>query len=354
MEMKRRTPIRQKIFYTVTACAGISLLLWIVMHVGPREILQNLRAFGLAIVLFILLEGVASIFYALATRFCFSPGSCKFSTWTLWKITVSERAISYLTPTAGMGGDVAKWSIFERSCPTAEAASAVMIYRLAYFLSKLLFCVFCAVPILMVVPLPTELKVSLLVGTAFLGGGLLGFLIVQRKGLFAPALDRTVGRLLAEDTRQKIKRVVASFDEQLKEYHRHHGRDFWTANLLLWIGYAIGGVLQAWVFTAVVLHEASPVVPSIIWILGSWSDMVFFFVPAGLGTKEFARVLIFEALNFTPAAGASFALLLRTEELFWAGVGVLVYVLLVPRAGASGSREGYHDLPSAPKTNCRM
>jgi len=69
--MKRRTPIRQKIFYTVTACAGISLLLWIVMHVGPREILQNLRAFGLAIVLFILLEGVASIFYALATRFCF-------------------------------------------------------------------------------------------------------------------------------------------------------------------------------------------------------------------------------------------------------------------------------------------
>jgi len=254
MKMGFRT--RQRVFYGVTACMGVTLLAFVTMRAGPREILHNLRALGLAIVPFVLLEGFASIFYALATGFYFPPDSRKCSTWTLWKITISERAISYLTPAAGMGGDLAKWCVFERFCRSAEAASAVMIYRLAYFLSKLLFCVFFAVPILIFVPIPEELKVSLLVGSFSLGVGLLVFFLIQRKGLFAHGLDRTLGRLLSEDRRQEMKRLMNSLDDQLKSYHQQHGRDFCTANLLLWIAYAIGGVLQAWVYTAVVLGES--------------------------------------------------------------------------------------------------
>jgi hypothetical protein len=315
----------------VTTGLGGILFVGLLARTGLPEILQNIKAFGWAIVLFILLEGVASISYAVATRFCFPPPARTIPLWTLWKITMAERAISYVTFSAGVGGDVVKWSILERYCPAVEAASAVMVYRLAYFLSKLLFCLAWAVPILVVVPLSMELKAPLFIGTALLGGGLAIFLMLQRRGLFTALLERTAGRWFGRRAREWIQRNTLAFDERLKNYHRQHSKDFWIANFTLWIGFAVGGILQTWVFSVVVLHKSSPFIPLIVWILGSWADMVFFFVPAGIGTKEFARVLIFQALNFSPAMGVSFALILRSEEIFWTAVGLLLYAFTLPK-----------------------
>ena len=322
--------IRARIFYLVTTLLGGLLFISLLSRIGLSAIIVNIKAFGWAIAIFILLEGVASIFYAWATRFCFAPPNRTISLWMLWKITMSERAISYVTFSAGMGGDVVKWSILERHCSGAEAASAVMVYRLAYFLSKLVFCLIWAVPILMVVDLDPKLKVSLLVGTALLAGGLGGFLIFQRRGLFGALLENTLGRWLGTGYSKWIRRQVGSFDARLRNYHQEYGKAFYVANLILWIGFTVGGVLQTWVFAVVVLHITSPVIPLIIWILGSWADMVFFFVPAGIGTKEFARVVVFEALHYSPAMGASFALILRAEEIFWTAVGLLIYAFALP------------------------
>jgi hypothetical protein len=286
---------------------------------------------GWAILLFILLEGVATVFYAWATRYCFIPESRTLSLWDLWRITLSERAISYVTPTGGMGGDVVKWSIFEQYCSPAEAVSVVVIYKLAYFASKLVFCVLGAVPILLNVYLPKALSIPLLLGTLLLGGGLTGFLVFQMKGLFASGLDHTVGRVLGTRVKLWIKNNIGSIDDHLKNYHRGHRRDFWMANFILWVGFMVGGILQAWVFEVVVLKETSLFIAFTIWILGSWFDMVMFAVPAGIGTKELGRVLIFQAMHFPAAAGAAFALILRMEELFWTFVGLAIYVFMVPR-----------------------
>jgi hypothetical protein len=230
-----------------------------------------------------------------------------------------------------MGGDVVKWLIFEQYCSPAEAASAVVIYKLAYFASKLIFCVLGSVPILLKFPLPKALSIPLLLGTVLLGAGLTGFLVFQMKGLFAPSLDRTLGRLLGARGRSWIERYIASIDDHLKNYHRGHRKDFWMANFILWVGFSIGGILQAWVFEVVVLKETSFFIAFTIWILGSWFDMVMFAVPAGIGTKELGRVLVFQALHFPAAAGAAFAIILRMEELFWTLVGLLLYVSMVPR-----------------------
>jgi uncharacterized membrane protein YbhN (UPF0104 family) len=127
-----------------------------------------------------------------------------------------------------------------------------------------------------------------------------------------------------------IQRHIVSIDDHLKNYHRGHRRDFWRANLLLWVGFTIGGIIQAWVFEVVVLKETSLLIAFTIWILGSWFDMVMFAVPAGIGTKELGRVLVFQAMHFPAAAGAAFALILRMEELFWTLVGLLLYIVMVP------------------------
>ncbi len=303
--------IRRKLFYAVTVSLGVALFAGIIIKVGPHAILHDLQTMGWAIIVFILLEGIATIFYAWATRYCFLPNARTISLWNLWRITLSERAISYVTPTGGMGGDVVKWSIFEQYCSSAEAASAVVIYKLAYFASKLIFCVLGSIPILLVISLPKALSISLLMGTLFLGSGLAVFFVVQSKGLFAAGLDRTFGSILGARAQRWIQRNVAALDTQLKGYYRDYRKDFWLATFILWCGFAIGGIVQAWVFEYVVLKETSFFIAFTIWILGSWFDMVMFAVPAGIGTKELGRVLVLQALNFPAASGAAFALILR-------------------------------------------
>jgi len=59
--------------------------------------------------------------------------------------------------------------------------------------------------------------------------------------------------------------------------------------------------------------------------------MVMFAVPAGIGTKELGRVLVFQALDFPASSGAAFALILRAEELFFAFLGLIIYLSMVPK-----------------------
>ena len=73
-----------------------------------------------------------------------------------------------------------------------------------------------------------------------------------------------------------------------------------------------------------------------IWFLGTWFDLLTFSIPLGIGVQEGARVLAFNALGYSLALGLTFGVALRLEQLFWAGIGLLLYTALW---AAKGQRE---------------
>jgi hypothetical protein len=63
--------------------------------------------------------------------------------------------------------------------------------------------------------------------------------------------------------------------------------------------------------------------------------LVTFALPTDIGVQETARVLIFSVLGFHSALGLTYGVTLRFEQLFWAGVGLALYALLLVRTKGS-------------------
>jgi hypothetical protein len=70
--------------------------------------------------------------------------------------------------------------------------------------------------------------------------------------------------------------------------------------------------------------------------LGAWFDLLAFAIPLGIGVQEGTRILAFKALGFSLTLGLAYGIALRLQQLFWAGVGLLLYVLLL--TGKRGKR----------------
>jgi len=62
-----------------------------------------------------------------------------------------------------------------------------------------------------------------------------------------------------------------------------------------------------------------------------WFDLVTFAVPLNLGVLEGGRVLAFSAFGFGGVVGMTFGVAARVAQLFWAGVGLVIYALLIVR-----------------------
>jgi hypothetical protein len=91
-------------------------------------------------------------------------------------------SINYLTPTAGLGGEITKGTLLALNHKGAQAATGVIIGKLSYSLSQLLFVVMGSMIILCKIDLPTAVWISMFVGSILLGAGIIGFLAVQKYG----------------------------------------------------------------------------------------------------------------------------------------------------------------------------
>ena len=104
--------------------------------------------------------------------------------------------------------------------------------------------------------------------------------------------------------------------------------DFRAALVLHTLGTSVGAlqlaVFLGWLgvpFTAWALAAAFSVTVAL--------DLFSFFVPARLGAQEASRMLAMSVAGLDPARGLSFSLVLRAEQIFWAGVGLLVVPALL-------------------------
>jgi hypothetical protein len=65
-----------------------------------------------------------------------------------------------------------------------------------------------------------------------------------------------------------------------------------------------------------------------LWFLGTWFSLLTFALPIDLGVMEATRVLTFVIFGLQSSLGLAYGVTLRLEQLFWAGVGLLMYAML--------------------------
>ncbi len=324
-------------FHVLTIGLGILLLAFLIWRIGLDELVHNFSLLGWGLAPIILLEGIADIFHSLGWKACLSNQLRSIPFSKIFCIKMAGTAINYLTPTLDLGGEVTKGTLLAADHKGPEIATGLIIDKLSFALSKLLFVVIGSLTLLWNIDLSPAIRIGMFVGSGILGAGILGFLIVQRYGRLGSVVRWLIRYNIGGNPLKKASDYITQIDEELRRFYREHPYNLPISMLWHSLGF-LCGIMQCWIFVWVLTQKTSLIIAAGIWLLGTWIDLVGFAIPTHVGVIEAGRVIVFKVMGFDSSLGLAFGLTLRAEQLFWAGVGLLIYVWYILKNSKKGNK----------------
>lgn len=293
---------------------GLTLLAW---RLGMSAVRAGLAHLGWGLALVIGQELVAHLLNAFGWRFAFAPEDARaFALVELVRLRVVGDAINYVTPTATLGGEVARVAMLDERRSSDVRTVSVIIAKATQTLAQALF-----------VTAGLALAVTCWTGLALArplawvaGLGVAGVALVMLGG-------RSWWAAVSAAWRRAFGPGVLAFVRE------HPGRVALSTSMFA-LGYAWGAFEAYWICRLLRFPVAVATAFSIE-ILSITVDAFLFMVPAKIGTQEGGKVAVFTALGLPATAGFAFGVVRHLRELAWAGIGLFLCVAL-----AGGERLG--------------
>ena len=326
---------------------GLAFLAYLLLRIGFRELWHGLISLGWGLLPFILLEFVAEGIHTIAWARCLNTRRHPIPWFRLFRIRMAGNAINYLTPTAGLGGEVTKVACLLPHCSGAEAASGVLAGKLCCGLGQLLFVAAGSVFVIASATLPQPAWVVMVSSAALIGLGIVLFLLLQKHGKLGMLLRWLAAGKWGNRVLRNAEQNLSEVDESLKRIYRDRPGDLIRAVGWHLLGHLVG-IFQAWLFLSLLSQPVSFTRATAVWTLGMWFDMLTFAVPLGVGTLEGGRIVAARAIGCASVVGLSYGVALRLAQLCCAGFGLLTYASLLsakePRNVRKLEHPKYHEV----------
>jgi uncharacterized membrane protein YbhN (UPF0104 family) len=332
---------------------GIILFGVLLTQLGVDKVLANLRMVGWGIVLIIAAEILAFFANTLGWRAAFPSGGRLPSFGQLLLARVAGDAANYLTPTATMGGEFIRVRMLQGQAPVAALVASVMVAKLTQTVGLVAFVTGGLLLVVDDMHLPAGAHWGILGGLTLFAAVLTGLLLMQRRGLLAPAL-RLADRWPALRFLASLRSSVEQIDAEMARVHRESFGRIVLSSASFALGFACGIIesyLILWFFGIPVSLKLALAVE----VLGVALNNVMFFVPLRAGTQEAGKALVFAVLGLDPAQGLAAGVICRIRELTWAFVGLAILARSRLRNQAlPASPEASPSLsPSSPGDRCQ-
>jgi uncharacterized protein (TIRG00374 family) len=336
-----------KKLHTILFVLGFAFLVFLMLRMGIGQLWQELTLLRWGLIPIILAEALAELCHALSWRCCFSGPDRRMPLGRLFRIHLAGYAMNFLTPTASVGGDVAKTALLAGDCRGTDAVAATLIGKLSAGVGHLLFVVAGCVLLLPVRQVAPALRIALLLGGAALAAGIAMFFTLQRRGRLGHFLRPLMARWACAKTLERLAPPLARLDATLKTFYRDRLRDLTASVLWHLLGYAIG-IFAVWYFLFQLDDQANIAAAARIWCLALWIDLVTFAVPLNLGVLEGGRILAFKTFGYGALPGMAFAMATRLAQLLVAAIGLVAYGALLARRPGPRPMRGFKMLANAP------
>lgn len=311
---------------------GIALFAWLVHRIGVTQLAADLQGFGVAIFAVIAFELAIDACNTLAWR-CILPASRPIGFWRLYWVRQAGVAINQLTPTATVGGEVAKTMLLRSLLPGATVAASLVAARMSYALGQAALVLLGLSAVLGRIRDVPDLGAAVVIGFAVTVGGVLGFVFLQQRGIFATVVA-TARRLgLGGALVERLERGGAALDTQLTAFYRERPGAF--AGSVAWhvVGQLIG-LLQLAFILAMLGVPVSLATCLAIEAFALVLDSAAFLVPGRVGVQEAGRVFVFTTFGLSAATGLATAVIVRLNQLAVAGIGLAAFAALSVRTPA--------------------
>jgi len=309
----------------VTALAGLALLVWVIVWVGPAEIAADVRQVGWGVAAVIALGGLRFLLRALAWRLCLDdPGSLSIA--DAFYAVVGGDAIGNLTPLGPLVGEPAKAALVRGRVAMAPAVAALAVENVLYTLSAAAVIAAGMIALLLTFELPSDSTGSVMrnVGGIAIAGTIMLFAAALWMLWRQPAIvSRALG--IAPRLRKHTDRIRALELEIYSFASRHPGKVVPVA--IAETGFHALGVAEVYV-TLWLLSGAPPsLMTSFLFEAGNrLLTVVFKFVPLRLGVDEAGTAGFATMIGAAAKTGLSLAIVRKLRVLFWAAAGGLLLV----------------------------
>jgi uncharacterized protein (TIRG00374 family) len=311
---------------------GLAFLAYLVWTVGPEALLHQVSALGWGLVPIILIEGLGNLAHTLGWRHCIDGSGPRVPLRRLFRMTLAGWAINYLTPSASLGGEVARAALLASDRKGTEATSSVLLDKLAGGVGHVLLVILGSVLLMWQVSLPSNLWAAMAALSGLVIGGLVFFLWILKHGKLGTLLRWLVDHRIGGRPLQQAALHVTEVDEALQRFYRESPWGF-----TLSVGWHLVGhtamIFQAGVFLRLLGQPASFTTFATAGILSLWFDLLTFAIPLNLGALEGSRIVALKAVGGTALLGMGLGLAVRIAQLFWACVGLVSYSLFTVQKG---------------------
>jgi len=319
-----RSPGRQILRHAerVLLVAGTGLFIFLIYQLGPGTVLTNLRIVGWGIVVVVAQEIIAYTANTLGWRSAFPPPRPAISLRRMLPARIAGDAVNYVTPTATLGGEFVRTRLLRDDAPSTSLVASVAVAKLTQTVGQVAFVIVGLNLVINETPLPPPVRRAILTGLTLFTALVVGLVLLQRRGMFAPLL-RLAHRLGLPARSPETMRRLEHLDREIARFHGSAAAPFLSSSAIFFVGWCAGVIeiyLILWLLDVpVTLHRALTIE-----VLSVAIDGTLFFVPLKAGTQEGGKVLIFTLLGLDPAKGLALGIVRRIRELSWALIGLVI------------------------------
>lgn len=321
----------------VFLAVGLILLAYLVLKLGPRQILRLCLSIGWDLLTITLIYGAYQLVRAAALAQCVTQGKTE-SLWKMLEVRLAGESVQYLTFTGPFLAEPAKaWLLKARGLSVEGAFAATITEFLIYTFASAAFSAAALGFLLGYFPLSAFSAAAARVVLCFM----LLFLAVAavaiwRRMYLIGTILQGISRLpgMRKILRLDFERVHRMEDLLLVILRERPGR-FLQILLLESMAQVLLVLELYWILRAMKL-DFPAAFPFLIEGAGKFISMAFFFVPTQVGAAEGTYVFIFQALGLLSAAGIALSLIRRLRSLLAAAIGLAT--LLFSELGAKTRR----------------
>ena len=343
--MSRSRPEPRVFIRYVLGVIGVALLAFLVVHEGPRALLENTKLVGWGLLPVIALGGLSHLIKAWAWRLTLpSDAHCPFS--RMFGLRLASEAIGQLGFPGVVAGEATRVTLLGSDIPLASRVLSVTLDR-GLFLACGAIVIVCGIAAgLLLLSLSDALRIyTALFAIVFLGFVFAGALAVRKGWPLLSGPARALGRVRwIGPWVQSKESLIGSVEEQLLEFHRERPTAFWGSVAL---NFACHGLAITEVYLILLLMGKHVAWTGAL-ILESLTKLINLagsLTPGNVGIYEGGTMAIATLFGLSGTVGLTLGLCRRLRGIFWALCGLVSIVGLSrsvshrkPSGGSNSSR----------------
>ena len=315
---------KSKINLLISATIGVIIFIGTLWYFGPESlklVYEDLQPIYL--IPFIILTLLTFVINAIRLKVILKAYDKTASLYTLLKQNIAGYAVSYVTPSARIGGEPLKVYMLNKECDIGvkTASSAVIIDK---FIELFGSATVGLIGLLILFILPnTTVQLKIILGIIMIICFSILFFVyymtIKGKGPFTSLFN--ILRFYKIPKWAKLGDIIKEIETKMDIFFKNHNKAF----IISYILYFVYGLTSLYQFKFVLLSlGVESTFMELILILVAWGLINFVPVPGGFGFQEAGQSSLFALLKSSGGIGFAFTIITRLGIMLFVSIGFAI------------------------------